>query len=157
MQTLCCDDALDLSRIITSQTELWKLGIKEYYGKDTGFFATLKRLQNAQSHLPVVFTFDHGNFQHEGITRIIIFPPFYDSTIHQVLAEYHDIDQDSHKSRLPVAAAHLIDALSIYLIDSYDLPSIHVLTENVAMTFSNIFMLTISIENPCKNIVSFRV
>ena len=146
LETLCCDEVLDLSRIITSQTELQKLGI---YEKDLGFLRTLKELQNTQLHLPVVFSLEYHYHGPELPQKISIFPPFYDChpSIHQVLAETFGTDQDSYTRK--------IDTLSIYLVDSCDLPSIQVLTKNMTMTFPNLTSLTFSFENPCEQIVSF--
>ena len=154
MQTLCCDEGLDLSRIITSQTELQMLGIYEYY-EFLEFLGTLKELQNAQLQLPVVITLDYGCYETEGFTWLSIFPPFYDchSTVHQVLAKhFDDIDEDSYTL---LGDGRTIGSLSIYLVDSCDLPSIHGLTKNMSMMFPDISSLTISFENPCEKIVSF--
>ena len=151
---MCCDDVLDLSQIITSQTELQKLGIYECYGHDFGFLETFKQLRNAQLHLPVVFTLEYRYFEVEHLRRISIFPPFYDChpTVHRILAESFDTDRDSYTT---LVDARVIDGLSIYLVDCCDLPSIQVLTKNMTMTFPNITSLTFFFENPCEKIVSF--
>ena len=157
LQTLCCNEVFGLSRIITSQTELQKLGICLCgFGYDFGFLGTLKQLRNAQLHLPVVLTLDYRFYEVECLHRISIFPAFYDchSTLHQVLAKSFDIDQDP-SSYTMLADACEIDTLSIYLFDSSDLPSVQVLTKNMIMTFPNITSLTFSFENPCEKIVSF--
>ena len=148
LKTLFYDEALDLSRIIRSQTELQTLGLYRDCGNDLGFLGTLKQLRDAQVHLPVVFALDYDYYGSEKINRISVFPPFYDChlTVHQVLAESFDTDQDY---------STLIGALDIYLVDSCDLPSIQVFTKNMSMTFPNITSLTFSFENPCEDIVSF--
>lgn len=149
LQTLCCDEALDLSRIITSQNELQKLGIYVHYG-NFGFLGGLKQLQNAQIHLPVVFTLDHRHYEY--IIRMSIFPAFYSidriPSIHQVFAEPLDKAQGTYNT-------NKIYELAIYLLDSCDLHSIHALTKNMAMTFPNITSLVFAFENPCEEIVSF--
>ena len=129
------------------------LGIYKHYGYEFGFLGALKQLQNTQLYLPVVLTLEHGCYNFEGINRISIFPPFYDChpTVHQVLAESFDIDRNSYT----LADARVIDGISIYLVDSCDLSSIHVLTENITTTFPNITSLTFSFETPCEKIVSF--
>ena len=82
----------DLSQIIRSQTELQILGI---YGSAFWFFETVKQLQDAQLHLPVVFTLEI-NFDQD-IYKISLFPAFYSidrhPTIHQVLAKFFNKDQ----------------------------------------------------------------
>ena len=156
LQTLCCDESLDLFQIIRSQTELQILGIYEYYDNEVGFLKTLKRLQNAQLHLPVIVTLESesSNFgSYFFIDRISIFPSFYSvdrhPTIHQVLAESFN---ENYTTRLADAVG--VSALSIYLVDSCDMPSIYMLTKNLTMTFPKIVELTFWFENPCE-IVSF--
>ena len=101
------------------------------YGSAFRFLETLKGLWNAQSHLPVVVTLESSD-------GIGIFPAFYSidrhPTIHQVLAEYFDKDQ----SYYIFTDAGKVCALSIYLFDACDLPSIQVLTKNMTMTFPKI-------------------
>ena len=152
LQTLYCDEALDLSRIIRSQTELQILGIYEYDDSEVGFLGTLKRLQNAQLHLPVVVTLKCGYYEYfQGIT---IFPAFYSikrlPTIYQVLAESFNKNQ----SYYVLADAGKVLALSIYLVDACDLPSIQVLTRNMSMTFPEIGDLTFCFENQCEIVSS---
>lgn len=146
LQTLCCDEVLDLSRIITSQNDLQKLGIYMHYG-DFGFLGSLKQLQNAQLHLPVVFALEYRYY--EELIMICIFPAFYSidcyPSIHQVLAEPLDKDHNTNQ----------IYALGIYLVDSCDLSSVHALTKNMTVTFPNITSLAFSFENPYEKIVSF--
>ena len=88
--------------------------------------------------------------------RVGIFPAFYSidrhPTIHQVLANSFNKDQSSYT--LPVVDAGEISALSIYLVDSCDMPNIHALTKNMTMTFPKITILNFCFENSCE-IVSF--
>ena len=44
LQTLWCDEELNLSRIIRSQTQLQMLGIFQYYYNEFEFLETLKHL-----------------------------------------------------------------------------------------------------------------
>ena len=142
LQTLWCDEELDLSRIIRSQTELQMLGIFQYYYHELEFLETLKQLQNVQLRLPVVFALGCGAYDFH---RITTFPAFYDfhPAIHQLLAESFDEDQGSNNA---------------YQVDSCDLPShsIQVLAKNTCMTFPDITPLTFYVQEPCSNgIVSF--
>ena len=135
-------------------TELQILGIYEYYDDDVGFLETLKRLQIAQLHLPVVVTLEYNGYA--GFHGIGIFPAFYSidrhPTIHQVLDTSFDKDIGSY--RLANAVNLNIHTLSIYLVDSCDMHGIHVLTKNMTMKFPKIVYLTFCFENPCE-IVSF--
>ena len=158
LRTLYCDKSLDLFGIIRSQTELQILGIYEYhYDDEVRFLETLKQLQNAQLHLPVVVSLDSDS-GYANFGRIGIYPAFNSidrhPTIHQVLAESFDKGQTSYT--LPVADAGDISELSIYLVDSdsCNISSVHVLIKNMAMTFPKITSLTFCFENPCE-IVSF--
>ena len=93
LQTLYCNESLNLSRIIRSQTELQILGIykycDEYHAHEFEFLGILKRLQIAQIHLPVVVMFEYSEF-FEDFYEISIFPAFYSidchPTIHQAQA-----------------------------------------------------------------------
>jgi hypothetical protein len=129
------------------------LGIYEYYDEEVGFLGTLKRLQNFQLHLPVVVTLECDFY--DVFDKISIFPAFYSidryPTIYQVLAESFDKDQSSYRL---AHKSNTVFGLSIYLVDSYDMPSIHVLTKNMTMRFPGLFSLTFCFENPCE-IVSF--
>ena len=58
LQTLYCDKDLNLSRIMRSQTELQILGIC-YDDDEDRFLGTLKRLHNAQLHIPAVVTLEY--------------------------------------------------------------------------------------------------
>ena len=154
LQTLWCDEELNLPRIIRSQTELQMLGIFQYYYHEFEFLETLKQLQNGQLRLPVVFALVCTSAY--AIHRVSIFPAFYDChpAIHEVLAESFDEVQGSYN-------ASTIDA---YLVDPCDLPSIQVLIKNTCVRFPDITPLTFYVrQNPCfrdsgnSGIVSFFV
>ena len=70
--------------------------------------------------------------------------------MHQVLAESFCKDQGSYL----VANAENVYKLSIYLIDSSDLPSISALAKNMAVRFPRIGWLHLWFERRCE-IVSF--
>ena len=154
MKKLCCNEVHDLSQIIASQTELQILGIYEFDNNEDGFLATLQRFQNAQLHLPVVITFGYIYDFYPDFDRITIFPSFYsidrNPTIQQVLAESFDKYQSSYMS----VDAREVSALTIYLVDSCDLPSIHVFTEHITMKSPLIAELNFCFKNQCE-IVSF--
>ena len=121
------------------------LGIYCIYDK-VKFLGTLKRLQNAQLQLPVIVTSEssfYGNFG-----KLSIFPAFYSidrhSSIHQTLAISFD------KGSCTLADAGRVSQLSIYLVDSCDMPSIHELTKKMTTTFSKIDYLSFYFENPCE-------
>ena len=85
--------------------------------------------------------------------HITIFPAFYSvdrATIHQVLALSFCKDQGSYMAR----KADNIMELSIYLIDSSDMPSIYALAKNMAVSFPRIIVLNLWFERQCE-IVSF--
>ena len=153
LQTLYCEEPRELSQIIRSQTELQILGIYGIYDK-AKFLGTLKRLQNARLHLPVIITSESSYYR--DFDKISIFPAFYSidryPAIQQALAISFDKDQ-GHGS-YTLADADRVTKLSIYLIDSYDMPSIHVLIKNMTSTFSKINYLSFYFEKPCE-IVSF--
>ena len=163
LKTLCCDEALDLSGIITSQTELQILGIYNLKGCDdeVGFMESLKhwQLQNVHLHLPVIVVLQCDDYTLDPkYYCVCIFPTFYSidrhSTIHRVLANSFAKDQSSYT--LPVADAGEISQLSIFLVDPCDMPSVHALTKNLTITFPKITTLNFSFKNPCE-IVSFFV
>jgi len=148
LQTLFCDQALDLSRIIRSQTELQILGIyRDEHYEESEFWRILERLQNAQLRLPLVVTLDYRCYPY--LNMISISPAFYSidrlPTIHQVLAEYFDEDQGYEGE---------INALSIFLVDFCDMPSLSIMihelsTKNIHMTL-RLSSLTFCIEKPCE-------
>ena len=153
LQTLYCDEPRDLSRIITSQTDLQILGIYRIYDI-VKFLGTLKRLQNTQSHLPVVVTLQ-CMMSCSTFDKIGIFPAFYSidrhPVIHQALAKsFGKGPCFSYK----LASADGISQLAIYLVDSSDMPSIHALAKNMSMTFPKIDYLSFYFENSSE-IVSF--
>jgi hypothetical protein len=113
----------------------------------------LKELHDAQLFLPIVLTLDRKSFiivtDHIGI-----FPVFYSvdrrATIHQLLAQSFCKDQGKYM----VAKADNITQLSIYLIDSSDMPSIYALGKDMAVSFPRIDWLNLWFERRCE-IVSF--
>ena len=116
--------------MIIFDCKLQMLGIFQYY-RDyhefrVEFLETLKQLQNAQLHVPVVFALGCNNAY--TIHRISIFPAFYDChpAIHEVLVE--SFDKGSYNA----------GAIDAYLIDSCDLPSIQVLIKNTCMRFPDV-------------------
>ena len=114
---------------------------------------TLKELRNAQSFLPIVFTLERESFI--AVTdHISIFPEFYSvdrlTTIPQVLAQSFYKDQGNYM----VAKAENITQLSIYLIDTSNMPAIYALAKDMAMSFPRIGWLNLWFERRCE-IVSF--
>jgi len=154
LQTLYCDPILDLSQIIKSQTDLQILGIYYSYGDRFDFLGTFKQLQSAQLHLPVIVALGVG--VHDIVNGISVFPALNSidrcPSIYQVLAESFD----KREGPLYTTGMMLVEisGLSIHLVDSCDMPSIHVLTKNMITRFPELISLTFCFENPCK-IVSF--
>ena len=156
LQTFCCDDCytadvLDISQIIKSQTELQILGL--YSGNPRNILITLKELHNAQLFLPIVFTLESESFN-VVLDHISIFPTFHSvdrwATIPQSLAQSFCKDQHNFVA----TKADDILELSIYLIDSSDMPSIYALAKNMAMNFPQIDWLNLYFEHRSE-IVSF--
>ena len=110
------------SQIIKTQTELQILGLYTPSGP-RNILKTLKELHNAQLFFPIVLALDRESFTPYP-DHISIFPLFYSvdhrATIHQVLAQSFGKDQGNYM----VAKADNVRWLSIYLIDSSDMPSI---------------------------------
>ena len=110
LHSLYCDNTLDLSQIINSQTELQILGIYEYYDNEVRFLETLKWLRNAQLHLPVVVTLELNYYRE--FYKNSIFPAFFSvdrhPTIHRLLAETFDKDQSSY-----LFAGHCVGKIEI--------------------------------------------
>ena len=118
---------------------------------------TLKEFHtgNAQLFFPIVLTLER-----EGFTlspdHISIFPPFYSvdrcATIHHLLAK--SFLKDPRKGSYLVVDLNNIRKLSIYLVDSSDIPSISALAKNMALSFPQIDFLNLFFERRCE-IVSF--
>lgn len=148
LQTLYCNDILDLPRIIRRQTELQILGIYNNCHEES-FLEGLKRLQNSQSHFPVVVALERESYF--PFDRISIFPAFYSvdrcSTIHQVLARSFEKDQGSSDIW---SYRDGVFELFIYLVDSSDMPAIHGLMKSMAMRFPQINSLTFCFERQCE-------
>jgi hypothetical protein len=113
----------------------------------------LEKLRNAQLFLPIVFTLERESFT-PGPDHITIFPAFYSvdhwATIHQVLTQSFNKDRGNYM----VTNADNIRHLSIYVIDSSDMPSISALAKNMAVSFPQIGYLNLCFERRCQ-IVSF--
>ena len=130
------------------------LGIYEYYDHEFEILGTIRHLQDAQLRFPVIVTFECNCFT-KSEDRISIYPAFYTidrhPTIHQVLVETFDKSQSSY-------TLAKISRLSIYLVDSFDMPSIHVFTKNMTMTFPEIIYLGFFFENQCEIVsLSFKL
>ena len=109
----------------------------------------LKELHNAQLSLPIVFLSDFTYPYH-----IAIFPAFYSvdrrATISQVLIQFYN----NFHSKGQGGYADTVTILSIYLIDSSDLPSIYALAKHMAGSFPRVDCLNLQFERRCE-IVSF--
>ena len=115
---------------------------------------TLKELHNTQLFLPIIITLQREHCSLQFPDHISIFPAFYSvdrrATIHQVLA--HSLCKDQGDYML--AKADKVNKLSIYLIDSSDMPSIFALAKDMAVIFPQIGWLNLWFERRCE-IVSF--
>ena len=122
-------------------------------GSPRNILETLKELHDAQSFLPIVLTLDRDSFLPLP-GHMSIFPAFYSverrATIHQVLAHSFCKDQDNYM----LTKSDGFYELSIYLIDSSDIPSIHALIKDMTVTFPQIGLLNLWFERRCE-IVSF--
>ena len=154
MQALYCPDVFNLSEIIKSQTELKILGVCN--GGSRNILKTLKEFHNAQLFFPIVLTLGRDTSLSLP-DHISIFPPFYSAdrwaTIHQLLAQSFSKDKDSSYM---VADLNNIRKLSIYLIDSSDMPSITALAKNMSVFFPRIRYLNLCFKRRCE-IVSFLI
>ena len=112
-----------------------------------------RSLHNAQLLLPIVLALDRQSFLPYP-DHISIFPAFYSvdrrATMHQVLAQSFCKDRGSYM----LARADNIHELSIYLIDTSDMPSIHALAKDMTVSFPQIRYLNLCFERRCE-IVSF--
>ena len=156
LQTYYCPDVPNLSRVIKSQTELKLLGLYRYTaGPPRNVLKTLRELHDAQLFLPIIFTSEsRRKYSRRVIVPWIIlsiFPAFYSvnrrATIPQVLAQSFCNARDNFKN-------YLVTELSIYLIDSSDMPSIYTLVKGMAVSFRRIDQLNLWFERRCE-IVSF--
>ena len=133
-----------------SQTELQTLGLYTH-GNGNKILKTLEKLHSARLFLPIVFTCN--STVHDEIT---VFPAFYSvdrcATIPQVLAQFYN--NFCCKGDFMYANVDNVTQLTIYLVDSSNLPSIYALAKDVAMTFPRIEWLGLRVERRCK-IVSF--
>ena len=124
-----------------------------YISSPRNILITLKELHNAQLFLPIVFTLT--NPSSTPLHHISIFPAFYSvdrwATIPQSLVRLFCKDQRSYYKAIK---ADRIRELTIYLIDSSDMPSIYALAKNMALNFPQIGWLCLCFEHQCE-IVSF--
>ena len=156
LQTLYCEDAFDISLIIKSQTDLHILGL---YSPCVGhptyvpaiILKALKELHNAQLFLPIVLMLERISF-YSVCGHISIFPAYYAvdrrATIHQALAQSFNNDKGVY--RLQVTKADDIRELSIYLIDSSDMPSVYALVKDMVVSFPQISWLNLWFERRCE-------
>ena len=112
---------------------------------------TLKELHNAQLFFPIILSLENTPFSTVP-DCISIFPAFYSvnrrATIPQVLA------QSFCKDGMYVRRKVNILELSIYLINSSDMPSVYKLAKDMAVSFPQIRWLNLWFEFRCE-IVSF--
>lgn len=111
----------------------------------------LRELHDAQFFLPIIFTMEHDQIYASSDTEhISIFPAFYSAnrrtSIPQVLAQSFNEDQENYLV--------CIRELSIFLIDSSDLPSVYLLAKDIAARCTEIRWLNLWFEFRCE-IVSF--
>jgi hypothetical protein len=155
LQTLYCHDFFNISQIIKSQTGLQILGIYCLSGGTRPIVKTLKAFQNAQISFPIVVALTHDMILNFPDYITLFFPAFYSvdrcATIPQVLAQSFCKDQSSFAA---VAKANNIRGLSIFLIDSSDLPFIYALAKDMAVSFPRIGRVRMFFERQC-DIVSF--
>jgi len=146
LQTFYCEDVLNISQIIKSQTELQILGL--YSPRCLrNILESLRELQNAQLFLPIVLTLERSSFVAHDIR---IFPMFYSvdrrATIPQVLSQSFCKDQRN----CMVAKADCVSGVSIYLNDSSDILSIYALAKYMAVRFPEIGWLNLYFERRCE-------
>ena len=98
----------------------------------------LKQLHNAQSFLPIVFSLEPNPFQSPNLT-ISIFPAFYSvdrrATMCKVLTQSFCSKDQGYD--IPDLADH-INKISIYLVDSSDMPSVSALAKDMTVIFPRI-------------------
>ena len=136
-KTFYCLDVLNISRIIKSQTELKVLGLFTHslagsLGIPRNILKILSELHDAQLLLPIFFTLDHGHHHYyTECEHISIFPAFYSvnqrASIPQVLAQSLKRDRDNKVAPFR--------KLSIFLINSSDMPSVYTLAKDMAASF----------------------
>jgi len=148
LQTLYCNDGLDISRIIRSRTELQILGIYSNYSySPEKLLNHLKHLRSAQVSLPMVFLL-HPN--DSNLYRLGIFPAFYSveriATIPELAAKSFNDDQGTGiQETVP-----FVDLLSIYLVDSSDMAAINTLAQNMSVVFPGLNWLNFCFERRCE-------
>jgi hypothetical protein len=124
-----------------------------YNGSSGTIIKTLKEFHDAQLFFPIVLTLEREGFR-PSPDHISIFPAFYSedrrATIPQLLAQSFCKDQGHYM----VADPNEVRELSIYLVDSSDIPSISALAKNMVVSFPQIDYLNLCFERRC-DIVSF--
>ena len=114
----------------------------------------LKELHNAQIFLPIVLTLERASFV-SVCDHISIFPAFYSvdrrAIIHQVLAQSFHNDIGVYM----LAKADRVRELSIYLIDSSEIPSIYGLAKDMAVSFPQVGWINLWFERRCEIVSSF--
>ena len=157
LRALYCPELLSISRIVKSQTELQILGLyhRDYYGSARNILIALKELHDAQLLLPIVFTFRLGYYCNYltyipiYVRRFGIFPAFYSvdrfATVSQILAE--SFRKDQGKDSDVDARADMIFEISIYLIDTSDMPSFYALAKELAVSFHQIVWLNLYFDS----------
>ena len=161
LKTFYCPDVLNISRIIKSQTELQTLGLYtrrfrlSHDSPPRNILKNLKELHDAKLFLPIVLLSDSRSFSTIP-DHISIFPAFYSAkrraTVPQVVALSFGKDLENNMVDRDIADS--IVELSIYLIDSADIPSIYTLAKDMAASFPRIGWLNLWFERRCE-IVSF--
>ena len=142
--------------MIKSQPKLEIFGLYCFSGNEV--LRPLKELHNSQLLFPIVLGLepDGSYFSFKFTDHISIFPTFYSvdrrATIPQVLAQSFCKDQAS--TSYLIHKADSIITLSIYLVDSSDLPSVYGLAKEMAVIFTEIRYLNLWFEHRC-DIVSF--
>ena len=113
----------------------------------------LKELHDARFYLPIVLIFD-GLSPFSVPDGIRIFPALYSvdrvATIPQALAQSICKDRGDYL----VTKADNVNHLTIYMIDSSDMPSVYALAKDVSEIFPRIRWIYLRFEHECE-IVSF--
>jgi hypothetical protein len=121
-----------------------------YNSRQSNVFKILKELRNAQLFLPIIVINVSNGYK----TFITIYPAFYSvdphAAIPQVLAQSICKDQGNF---LVSKTEHIIE-LSVFLVDSSDIPSIYALAKDMAVSFPRFYRLDLFFERRCE-IVSF--
>jgi hypothetical protein len=117
-------------------------------GNPRNILKTLQELHNAQLFTPIVFTLERRRYT----ARIGIFP----ASVNRRATIPHELAQSFSKGNGTVdpRVATGFFELTIYLIDSSDMPSIYELAKDMAVSFPLVKWLNLWFEGRCE-IVSF--